>query len=116
MKRILLAENNSDLRSALALLLETRTQARIVAQACDLECLLREAAATQPDWIIADWDLLGNAPAQTIHRLREFAPLCKIILTSARPELAEQVYKAGADAFVCTIYPPEPLLEAIPGS
>lgn len=52
MNRILLADSNPTLRSALALLLETRLDAQVVGQVSSMESLLCEAAATQPDIII----------------------------------------------------------------
>jgi DNA-binding NarL/FixJ family response regulator len=116
MKRILLADKNPDLCSALSLLLRTRLEAQIVGQVCQIGLLLNEAAASQPEIIIVDWELLAADAQGNLQELHRLSPLSKIIVTGSRPEFTFQAQQAGADAFVCKIYPPEALLSAIQGS
>jgi DNA-binding NarL/FixJ family response regulator len=111
MSRILLADSNPILRSALALLLETRLKAQVVAQVNSTESLLEEAAATCPDIVILDCELLGETCAQCITQLRRILPEARIIATSVHFEYGSQA--EGADAFVCKFDPPEKILEVV---
>jgi len=109
--RILLADDNRDSRSALALLLETRLGAIIVGEALSMESLLEQAAATHPDVVLLDWELPGKPEADRIVVLRSVVPGGRIIIISARPESALQTVEA--DAFVNKTDPPENLLAVL---
>lgn len=111
MSRILLADGNPVLRSALALLLETRLHAQIVGQVNSMDSLLIEAAATLPDIVILDWELPGEPGCERIESLRRASPRSRIIVTSARHEVSSQI--AAADGFICKFDPPETILEMI---
>lgn len=111
MIRILLADDNQNLRSALALLLETRLGATIVGEASTMECLLEQSVATRPDVILLDWELPGKPEADRIPVLRSVAPGTRVIVISARPESAFQA--KDADAFVNKINPPEYILAVL---
>jgi DNA-binding NarL/FixJ family response regulator len=111
MDRILLADSNPTLRSALALLLETRLDAQIVGQVSSVESLLCEAAATQPTLIIMDWELPGKPADGRIAALRQIAHRACIIASSVRPESASLA--VDADAFLCKSDPPETILRTI---
>jgi two-component system response regulator DesR len=111
MIRILLADDNKNLRSALALLLETRMAATIVGEASTMESLLEQAAKTRPDVVILDWELPGKPEADRIVVARSVAPGVRVIVISARPEAAAQA--GEADAFVNKIDPPERILAVL---
>lgn len=111
MYRILLADDNITLRSALALLLETRLHAQIVAQVTTMNGLLSEAGSTQPDIVIMDWELSGELAQNSIAALRKLSPLSRIIVTSARPEVSAAANQA--DGFLCKTDPPEAVIELI---
>ncbi|MBN1452297.1 MAG: response regulator transcription factor [Anaerolineales bacterium] len=111
MIRILLADDNQDSRSALALLLETRLGAVIVGEASTMECLLEQAAITHPDVVLLDWELPGKPEADRIVVVRSVASNARVIVVSARPESASQAI--GADAFVNKIDPPEHILAVL---
>lgn len=113
MNRILLADSNPTLRSALALLLETRLDVQIIGQVSSMESLLSEAAATRPDIIIMAWELPGEPGLGRLEALRQKAPHAFIMVSSARPENARLA--EGADAFLCKTDPPETILQAIQG-
>ncbi|HSV85048.1 MAG TPA: hypothetical protein VLH85_00640 [Levilinea sp.] len=111
MNRILLADSNPVLRSALALLLETRLDVQIVGQVSSMESLLCEAVVTQPDLIIVGLALPGEPVQNRLDVLRSLAPRAHILLSSPRPEGASLV--EGTAAFLCQANPPEVLLETI---
>ena len=72
--RILLADDNRDSRSALALLLGTRLDASIVGEATTMEALLKQAAVTHPDVVLLDWELPGKPETDRILVTRSVAP------------------------------------------
>lgn len=111
MNRILLADPNPTLRSALALLLETRLDAQIVGQVSSMEGLLCEAAATQPDIIIVGLGLPGEPAQERMAALRQKAPHASLLMSSARPENASLT--EGTAAFLCQTDLPETILQTI---
>lgn len=111
MNRILLADPNPTLRSALALLLETRLDAQIVGQVSSMESLLCEAAATQPDIIIVGLGLPGEPVEGRIAALRSKAPRASILMSSLRPENASPA--EDTTAFLCQTDLPEAILQTI---
>jgi len=111
MIRILLADDNKDSRSALALLLETRLGATIVGEASTMESLLEQAAATRPDVVLLDWGLPGKPESDRIVVVRSVTPGARVIVISARPESASQVI--DADAFVNKFDSPEHVLAVL---
>jgi len=111
MNRILLADPNPTLRSALALLLETRLDAQIVGQVNSMESLLCEAAATQPDIIIIGLGLPGEPIGERVAALRQKAPHASILTSSARPESASLAESTAA--FLCQTDLPETILQTI---
>jgi two-component system response regulator DesR len=113
MKRFLLADDNSDLRSALRLLLETRLNGPLVFEAADQAALIDQCIAQQPDCLILDWELPGFKDHNCLSGLRDLLPDLKIIITSARPESVAEALAAHADAFICKTDPPSEILKAI---
>jgi two-component system response regulator DesR len=112
-KRFLLADDNSDLRSALRLMLETRLDAPVVLEACDHASMLDQSLAQHPECLILDWELPGLDDGNGLMALRRLLPDLKIIVTSAWPEAAEAAMAAHADAFVSKTDPPSEILSAI---
>lgn len=112
MNRILLADPNPTLRSALALLLETRLGAQIIGQVSSMESLLCEAAATQPDLIVIGMSLPGEPVEGRIAALRNQAPRASILMSSLHPESASLTEEDTA-AFLCQTDLPETILHTI---
>jgi DNA-binding NarL/FixJ family response regulator len=112
MKRFLLADDHSDLRSALRLMLETRLNAPLVFEAHDYASLIDQSIAHQPDCLILDWELPGFDDRRRLSALRDLLPDLKIFATSARPEAAVEA-AAHADAFICKTDPPSEILDAL---
>ena len=115
MRRFLLADDNPDLRSALRLMLETRLNAPLVIEATDHAGLIDQSMTHHPECLILDWELRGFAEHPCLDALRDLLPDLKIIVTSTRPEVAEEAASARADAFICKTDPPAEILNAIHG-
>ncbi|MBL8058923.1 MAG: response regulator [Anaerolineales bacterium] len=116
MKRVLLADDDPALRSALRLLLEAGLGLTVVAEAGTMEAALAAAALTRPDAILLDWELPGEPQADRPAALRQAAPGLKVFVTSARPEAAAPAGAAQADAFVDKAEPPEAILHLFRGA
>lgn len=100
MERILLADDNPDLRSALRLLLETRLHIELIVEARDMEHVLAQVEDSRPDCIILDWELPGRPTRSRVSVLRSLVPGLKVIAFSARPESKQSALKEGVEAFV----------------
>jgi DNA-binding NarL/FixJ family response regulator len=111
--RILLAEINPDIRSAMALLLETRLSARVIGEADSMECLLSALAVSKPDIVIMDWELPGFPKEDRAAVIRSILPGVKIVVTSSRPENADVGKAMQADSFVCKSDTPEQVIHEL---
>ncbi len=111
--RILLADDQSKVRSALRLLLEQHPALSVVAEAADAEALLAQAKKTHPDLALLDWELPGQAALDLLPVLRASCPGLYVIALSSRPEAGQAALADGADSFVSKGEPPERLLAAI---
>ena len=111
--KILLADDQPQVRSALRLLLEQGAQARIVGEAENVEDLLNPSSALTPEAILIDWELPGLSPTDGVSSIRKAYPSARIVALSSRPEARQPALQAGADCFVCKGDPPERLLAAL---
>ena len=111
--RVLLADDQTKVRSALRLLLEQEPGLSVVGEAAEAEDLLAQAEATQPDLVLLDWELPGLRTDDQLSVLRALCPQLKVIALSGQPEARRAALSAGADAFVSKGEPPERLLAAV---
>ena len=111
--RLLLADDQRKVRSALRLLLEQEPGLSIVGEAADSEDLLAQVKVSCPDLVLLDWGLPGQQPADMLSLLRQRCPHLLVIALSSRPEIRQDTLAAGVDAFVSKGDPPEQLLSAL---
>jgi DNA-binding NarL/FixJ family response regulator len=111
--RILLADDNPALRSALALQLETRLNARIVGECDSMENLLSSLQLSQPDIIILDWELPGNPKADRIAILHDAYPSLKVVIIGSQSEISQQFLDVHADAYINRSEPPERMVQVL---
>jgi len=110
---ILLADDESKVRSALRLLLEQHPGLSVVGEAADAGELWGQVQATCPDLLLLDWELPGQQPAELVPAVRRCCPRVSVIALSGRPEARQAALAAGADAFVSKGDPPDRLLAAL---
>lgn len=113
MKRILLADDNAVLRSALRLMLETRLGFELITEARDMEHVLAQVEDSRPECILLDWELPGRPTRERVTVLRALVPGLKVIALSARPESKADADSEKVDAFLCKTEPPEQILKII---
>jgi DNA-binding NarL/FixJ family response regulator len=111
--RVLLADDQPEIRSALRLLLEQADGIAVVGEANKAGDLLAQLEAARPDVLLLDWELPSLRPSETVPVMRARYPHLCVIALSSRPERSRQALAAGADAFVCKCDAPEVLLAAM---
>jgi DNA-binding NarL/FixJ family response regulator len=111
--RVLLADNDSRICTALSLLLKSHSTLVVAGESPDVDALIHQAKALAPDLILLDWELPGTPDAALLERLRRTSPRPWIIALSGMPESERDALTAGADAFVSKADPPERLLAAL---
>ena len=115
--RVLLADDQAWLRSAIRLLLEEQPEIEIVGEAPDAATLEQLAKLRIPDLILLDWELPGLRVAADrralLRVIRRYNPRLQVIVLSGRPESSRGALSAGANAFVSKADPPERLLAAL---
>ena len=119
--RVLIADDQPQVRSALRLLLKQEPDLAVVGEADDAERALALSAEQRPDLVLLDWELPGQGAAgplrsagqRLLPALRVCCPHLKVIALSGRPEARQAALDAGVDAFVSKGDPPERLLAAV---
>lgn len=113
--RILIADDNYEIRSALRLLIEQEPGMSVVTEAVDTTTLLASADATQPDLILVDWELPGavSGNGNLFHALRCVDSNTVLVSMSSRMEDRLNALTCGADSFVCKGDEPGKLLAVL---
>ena len=111
--RVLLADDQIKVRSALRLLLEQQADVEILGEAVDSTGVLDWVRVACPDLILFDWELPGLQAMQLVRVVREICPGARLVAMSGRPESQTAALAAGVDVFVSKGEPPERLLSGI---
>lgn len=111
--RVILADDQIEVRLALKILLEQESGLDIVGEADELGSLLIKTEECRPDLMLIDWELSNLRVSDIIPVLRYLQPKLRIIALSGRPEASSAATAAGVDAFVSKGENPDKLLEAI---
>ena len=111
--RVLLADDQPNVRSALQLLLEQELGLCEVGEATNVSGLLTQVETNCPDLVLLDWELPGSKNIELWPPLRAKCPQLFVIVLSGHPEARQAALSAGADAFASKADPPERLLAAI---
>jgi DNA-binding NarL/FixJ family response regulator len=111
--RTLIADDQANVRSALALLLEQEPQFEIVGEAADALGLLQAVHKHTPDLLLLDWELPGLETGHLLHLLRCQQPHLLIVALSSRPEAQALALKAGVNAFISKGALPEQVLATV---
>ncbi len=111
--RVLLADDQTRVRSALRMLLKEELELSVVGEAAEAADLLAQMKLTHPDLVLLDWELPGLSAIDSLPTLRKTCPGLVVIALSGRPEARRAALTAGADAFVSKIDPPEQLITTL---
>lgn len=111
--RVLVADDDVHVRSALRLLLEQEPDVQVVGESTAADELVGEIGRTHPAVVLLDWELPGLRSNGLLTQLRMTIPGLRTIAMSGRPEQRVDALRAGVDAFVCKGDAPETLLGAV---
>lgn len=111
--RILVADNDARVRSALQTLLQQESADILIRESSDLESVAVQVQEFEPTLVLLDWELPGRPAAALLFALHALDYHPQIIILSIRPEAEKSALAAGADAFVSKGDPPEVLLESL---
>jgi two-component system, NarL family, response regulator DesR len=115
MIRILLAEDQSMVRGALAALLAFEPDLEVVAQVSSGDQVVAVAEEARPDVALLDIEMPGIDGIEAAARLRRVLPECRILIltTFGRPAYLRRAMEAGASGFLVKDAPAERLANAI---
>ena len=115
MIRVLLAEDQGLMRSALALLLNLEPDIDVVAEAGTTAEALDAALHVRPDVALLDIEMPDGSGLDTAATLRDKLPDCRVLIltTFGRPGYLRRAMEAGATGFLVKDGPVEQLAAAI---
>ena len=108
--RILVADNDARVRSALRHLLKQEPGQLVIRDSADLGGLAAQVREFQPDLVLLDWELPGRPAAALLFALHGLERHPQVIVLSSRAEAEREALAMGADGFVSKGEPPERLL------
>jgi DNA-binding NarL/FixJ family response regulator len=115
--RVLVVDDEPDLRILLWLAVEADGRCQVVADASSGHEGVAKAAEHQPDVVVVDQMMPGMDGVRAVPLIREAAPSAKVIMMSALgdAQLRERAMQAGADAYVEKAASFRPLLDLAVG-
>jgi two-component system response regulator DesR len=115
MIRVLLAEDQGMMRSALALLLGLEPDIEIVAEVSTGTAVVKAAIDARADIALLDIEMPGASGLDAAAALRKALPTCRVLIltTFGRPGYLRRAMEAGAGGFLVKDRPVEELASAI---
>ncbi len=110
--RVLLADDEPKVRSALRLILEQLQEVEAIEEVTDAASLASQLKESPPDLLLVDLELPGLRSCALLSDLRRYAPL-KVIVLSGRCQPPQMALVSGADAFISKCEPPDRLFAAL---
>ena len=111
--RVVLADHQDDVRSALRLLVTHVLDMQVVGEATAAADLWTQVQDAGPDLLLLEWGLLGAGVGAALARLHAVYPDLQVIVLSSQPEARQHALAAGADAFVSKADSPEQMLKTL---
>jgi two-component system response regulator DesR len=113
--RVLLAEDQSMIRGAMAALLSMESDLEVVGQVASGDAVVPEALRVHPDVAVLDIEMPGLDGLSAAAALRTALPGCRVLIvtTFGRPGYLRQAMEAGATGFVLKDSPASELASAI---
>ena len=111
--RVLIADDDSGVASAIQSLLQENPGFKVVGIAASAKVALECIQADCPDLILLDWELPGCEGADLVPEIRLRRPDVSVIVLHSRPLMKKAALAAGADDFVSKGDPPERLLAVL---
>ena len=113
--RVLIAEDNADLRDLLVTLVSAEPDLKCVGTAEDVDAVISSTAQQIADVLVLDLELQGRSSIDVLKSVRSAGSKITIVVFSghSHPEMIRHTLAAGADAYVPKNGDFELLLDAI---
>ena len=113
--RVLIAEDNDDLRDLLVTLVSAEPDLRCVGTAQDVDAVIASTVEQKADVLVLDLELQGRSSIDVLKTVRKAGSKVIIIVFSghSHPDMVRQTLAAGADAYIPKNGDFELLLDAI---
>jgi DNA-binding NarL/FixJ family response regulator len=113
--RVLVAEDNDDLRDLLVTLISAEADMKCVGTASDIEAVITSTAENKADALVLDLELQGRSSIDVLKTVRSAGSKITIIVFSghSHPDMIRHTLAAGADAYVPKTGDFDLLLDAI---
>jgi two-component system response regulator NreC len=100
--RVVIADDHQLTRRELRLLLDTKSDMEVIAEAEDIASVAHHVGSEQPEVLVLDLDMPGSSSIEAISSLHKRAPDTQIVVLTAEesPVFAQLTFAAGAIAFV----------------
>lgn len=100
--RVLIAEDNEDLRDLLVTLVSAEPDLRCVGTANDVDSVIASTTEQKADVLVLDLELQGRSSIDVLKTVRGNGSKITIVVFSghAHPEMIRHTLAAGADAYV----------------
>lgn len=108
--RILVADSDPRVRSALQTLLAPEGQPIVIRESTDVGSLAVQVKEFKPDLVLLEWELPGRPAAALLFALHGLDAKPRVLVLSTRPEAEQAALALGADAFISKGDPPERLM------
>ena len=113
--RVLLADDEMNVRSALKLLLEQESGISVAGEVTNYAELTSQIKNIIPDLVLLDWELPGELGREFLNTMRREFPATRVVVLSSQPDIKKRALSGGAAAFVSKEEPPERLISIIRG-
>ena len=113
--RVLIADDNADLRELLVTLVSAEPDLKCVGTADDVDAVISSAAQQIADVLVLDLELQGRSSIDVLKSVRSSGSKIAIVVFSghSHPEMIRHTLAAGADAYIPKNGDFELLLDAI---
>lgn len=100
--RVLVAEDNEDLRDLLVTIISAESDMRCVGTASDVDSVIASSNDQKADVVVLDLELQGRSSIDVLKAVRGAGNKISIVVFSghSHPEMIRHTLAAGADAYV----------------
>jgi DNA-binding NarL/FixJ family response regulator len=111
--RLLLADDQERVRSAINLVLKHESEIQIVGEVDNTEQIIPMIKKTRPDILLLDWEMAACPVTDLLNAIHAAFPEIITIVMSARGVSQRQALDAGAHALISKTEPPDRLIHLI---
>lgn len=115
MKKILIADDHSLIRSGLRMILDSMAIKADISEAWNTATVMEKMKDKSFDLILLDIQMPATDPVVLMHWIRNFHPDTRVLIVSQNPEntYGQRYLQLGADGFINKTVPDEEMIKAI---